>query len=179
MSAIDFPAGAWSGVEAHWRKEIQRRGKPLVDWAFAQECRERFAREKIAALRKRLGHLRLGLVRANIAGRCLLEDGIRAASAEIESCKKSIVWLSRAKADDDREWARRLEKAKEVPLWELLREKPRSKVICPFHPDKSPSLVLYADGRGHCFVCAKQVDTIAWVMQTEGLSFPDAVRRLA
>jgi DNA primase len=51
---------------------------------------------------------------------------------------------------------------------------------CPFHQEKSPSFHV-DDRKGfyHCFGCGASGDHIRFVMETEGLSFPETVERLA
>lgn len=49
---------------------------------------------------------------------------------------------------------------------------------CPFHNEKTPSFYVYDDGY-HCFGCGAHGDAIGFVMQTQGLGFPDAVAALA
>ena len=52
--------------------------------------------------------------------------------------------------------------------------------LCPFHNEKTPSFTLSEDkGFYHCFGCGAHGDVIGFVMQTESLSFPEAVERLA
>ena len=52
--------------------------------------------------------------------------------------------------------------------------------LCPFHNEKTPSFTLSEDkGFYHCFGCGAHGDVIGFVMQTENLSFPEAVERLA
>ncbi len=52
--------------------------------------------------------------------------------------------------------------------------------LCPFHNEKSPSFKVNDDrGRYHCFGCGKDGDIVTFLMETEGLSFPEAVERLA
>ncbi|MSO74269.1 MAG: DNA primase [Alphaproteobacteria bacterium] len=52
--------------------------------------------------------------------------------------------------------------------------------LCPFHQEKTPSFTV-SDQKGffHCFGCGAHGDVIGFVMRTEGLSFPEAVERLA
>ncbi len=52
--------------------------------------------------------------------------------------------------------------------------------LCPFHNEKSPSFTVN-DQKGfyHCFGCQAHGDIISFVMQSEGLEYRDAVRRLA
>ncbi len=52
--------------------------------------------------------------------------------------------------------------------------------LCPFHNEKTPSFSVNADkGFYHCFGCGVHGDIITFVMETEGLSFPEAVEQLA
>ncbi len=52
--------------------------------------------------------------------------------------------------------------------------------LCPFHNEKSPSFTVN-DQKGfyHCFGCAAHGDVISFVMQNEGMAYPDAVAKLA
>ena len=51
---------------------------------------------------------------------------------------------------------------------------------CPFHKEKSPSFKVENERRTYkCFGCGKGGDAFNWLMETEGLSFPEAVERLA
>ena len=51
---------------------------------------------------------------------------------------------------------------------------------CPFHMEKTPSCqVDAAMGRYHCFGCGKSGDVFSFIMDTEGLSFGEAARKLA
>jgi DNA primase len=52
--------------------------------------------------------------------------------------------------------------------------------ICPFHPDKTPSLVISREkGLFHCFGCGAGGDAFKFLMLIENVEFPEAVRRLA
>src|ERR1700761_8802049 len=52
------------------------------------------------------------------------------------------------------------------------------KGCCPFHGEKSPSFYVY-DDHYHCFGCGAHGDAISFVMQSQGLSFMEAVGQLA
>ena len=54
------------------------------------------------------------------------------------------------------------------------------KACCPFHNEKTPSFNI-DDGKGfyHCFGCGESGDAIKFVEKMEGLSFIEAVRKLA
>ena len=52
--------------------------------------------------------------------------------------------------------------------------------LCPFHNEKTPSFTVNEEkGFFHCFGCGAHGDALSFVMQSEGLSFPEAVERLA
>ncbi len=51
---------------------------------------------------------------------------------------------------------------------------------CPFHKEKSPSFKVENERRTYkCFGCGAGGDAFKWVMETEGLTFPESVERLA
>lgn len=54
------------------------------------------------------------------------------------------------------------------------------KACCPFHKEKSPSFFVNDEkGFYHCFSCGAHGDVFAYEMQTAGLSFREAVDKLA
>ena len=62
-----------------------------------------------------------------------------------------------------------------------LRRRGRSATgLCPFHAEKTPSFHV-SEERGfyHCFGCGEHGDVFGFLMKTEGLPFPDAVRCVA
>src|SRR5471032_2206351 len=51
---------------------------------------------------------------------------------------------------------------------------------CPFHAEKSPSFKVENERRLYkCFGCGKGGDCFRWLVETEGLSFPESVEKLA
>ena len=54
------------------------------------------------------------------------------------------------------------------------------KGLCPFHNEKTPSFsVNERDQYFHCFGCHTKGDVISYVMQRQGLTFMEAVEKLA
>ena len=51
--------------------------------------------------------------------------------------------------------------------------------LCPFHDEKTPSFHVYPDGHYHCFGCGAHGTTLGFLMEMDGLSFPEAVEALA
>ncbi|MCY4393603.1 MAG: DNA primase, partial [Rhodospirillaceae bacterium] len=52
--------------------------------------------------------------------------------------------------------------------------------LCPFHSEKTPSFTVNDDKAFyHCFGCGAHGDVIRFVTETEGLTFPEAVGKLA
>src|SRR6201995_783490 len=51
---------------------------------------------------------------------------------------------------------------------------------CPFHAEKSPSFKVENERHAYkCFGCGAGGDAFKWLIETEGLSFPEAVEKLA
>ena len=62
-----------------------------------------------------------------------------------------------------------------------LRKRGRNYVgLCPFHAENTPSFTV-SEERGffHCFGCGASGNAFAWVMRTQQMTFPEAVRWLA
>lgn len=56
----------------------------------------------------------------------------------------------------------------------------RKKALCPFHQEKTPSFHVNMHRQVfHCFGCGKGGDVFAFVMEHEGLSFMEALQKLA
>jgi len=54
------------------------------------------------------------------------------------------------------------------------------KGLCPFHSEKTPSFTVRPEiQRFHCFGCHENGDVFSFLMKLEGLTFPEAARKLA
>ncbi len=63
---------------------------------------------------------------------------------------------------------------------EFKREGRNKKCLCPFHSEKTPSLVLYPENQSfYCFGCGAGGDVITFIRLIENLDYPSAVRFLA
>ena len=52
--------------------------------------------------------------------------------------------------------------------------------LCPFHTEKTPSLAFNTEENYfHCFACGKSGNIYKWIQWTEGLSFDQAVKKVA
>src|SRR3990170_6513968 len=52
--------------------------------------------------------------------------------------------------------------------------------LCPFHQEKTPSFHVHATRQFYyCFGCGAKGDVFRYVMETERVDFPEAVRRVA
>lgn len=70
-----------------------------------------------------------------------------------------------------------IDKAREYPLDQLIEINRAGFAKCIWHTDKNPSMFCKKNF-AHCFSCNKSGDTIAIIMQLEGLTFRQAVLRL-
>ena len=50
--------------------------------------------------------------------------------------------------------------------------------LCPFHTEDTPSFRVYPD-HYHCYGCGAHGNALEFLMEKQGLSFPEAVRALA
>jgi DNA primase len=50
---------------------------------------------------------------------------------------------------------------------------------CPFHPDRTPSFVVYPETRSfYCFGCREHGDVLSFLMRKEHMTFPEALKVL-
>lgn len=62
----------------------------------------------------------------------------------------------------------------------IKREGKNKKGLCPFHSEKTPSMVIYPDTQSfYCFGCGAGGDVISFIMRIENLSYVEAVKLLA
>ena len=76
-----------------------------------------------------------------------------------------------------------IQKAKEYPFEQLITSQWRKSgknilTLCLFHTETKPSFTIFPDNKAKCFGCDWSGSTIDFIMQTQNLTFPEAVRRL-
>jgi hypothetical protein len=100
---------------------------------------------------------------------------LREAVKMLAKLQTTIFYLKRREGDMERT---DIQSAKEFPILNLYEFK-KNMAVCPFHPDKDPSMSYNPKtNKAHCFSCNKTWDSIDFLMELEGLSFNEAVRRL-
>lgn len=109
----------------------------------------------------------------------LTQEHLEKILQEIIKAQGEIISLRQPERErKDRITPEMIENARAFPFSELVGFT-RNAARCPFHGDKSPSFILLKDNRARCFgACSKTWDTIGFLMEKEGLTFPQAVRRL-
>jgi hypothetical protein len=71
-----------------------------------------------------------------------------------------------------------IEHARQHPITRIVAfTSGRKTTCCPFHKDSNPSMSLY-ENHVHCFVCNRSWDPISAMMDSEKVSFRDAVLAL-
>jgi len=74
-----------------------------------------------------------------------------------------------------------IEKIRQVKILDLLKMQDRGRkemINCPFHGDKTPSLLVDTNNSYHCFGCSKHgFNAIDFVMDL-GCSFQEALKEL-
>ncbi|MFT4037206.1 MAG: CHC2 zinc finger domain-containing protein [Thermomicrobiales bacterium] len=86
------------------------------------------------------------------------------------------------------DWEARYAAAKRIDCADIMRERTgewgrasggRTRFVCPFHDDDSPSLVTYPPGDGwHCFGCGRGGDAVGLVAEFTNTNMADALRLL-
>lgn len=113
------------------------------------------------------------------------EQGLVPRLMELEKQIKRFKWLLRpanhsrnAISDSDIDYARQMSLETLMGLQFKPAGAGKLKASCPFHHDRSPSLIVFPDNHYHCFSCGKHGSSIDYLMETENISFIEAVKVL-
>jgi len=113
---------------------------------------------------------------AEIQADVFIGEDIRETEARIKNINQYL--LSDQPEQPGRITDNDIECAKNYPFNQLIETK-RGFAKCPFHQEKTASFYINKKKNyGKCFGCLWVGDTIAFVMQTEGIDFIKAVKRL-
>ena len=100
---------------------------------------------------------------------------------EIRKVKSQLEYLKNIGKDPekikDKITEAKVIRAKEYPLDKIIDINRAGFAKCVWHSDKNPSMFCKKNF-AHCFSCNKSGDTIAVIMQLEGLTFKEAVLKL-
>lgn len=100
---------------------------------------------------------------------------------QIEKIDKAISkyeWMLKKNTEDEIS-EERIQQARDFPITNLIEFNQAGKSMAWCHEDKSPSLSFWrAKNKCRCFVCNLTFDTIAVLMERDGYSFVDAIKKL-
>ena len=133
-------------------------------------------KEQRALLQIELNEYSMGVFNQKAVGRELILLDMKEIRHEIKKLNGKIGYLENPGSGEITD--EMIEVAREYPIEEVLpNEVFRNKTRCFNHDDDNPSVAIY-NNRIHCFACNMGWDSIAVVMQVEGLEFKEAVKRL-
>lgn len=75
----------------------------------------------------------------------------------------------------------RVERLRQVPITTIIGVRPTSRRVsirCPFHNEKTPSMVLYPNGGYHCYGCGAHGNNSIDFLMGLGASFPEALEEI-
>lgn len=98
----------------------------------------------------------------------IFEDSVRSGNTDHRARARYDALFSTGVTQDA------IHRAREYPLENIISVR-RGWAICPFHAEKTPSLHVTGN-LYHCFGCKEGGSTIDFVMKTQDLAFPRAVR---
>lgn len=170
------------------RKRLPR---PEVDAKWAREAKIAYCNEQLDLWTKQFMKFRIAEGRAAQEGlevsRLMNEDWANNCILKIKKFTKTIESMKKLEASESGQMSGHLsdemiEAARQAPMSAVMEIPASKKVRCPFpeghkNGDNSPSMYCY-DTACHCFACGKHLNAIRWLVEVEGLSYPDAVRKL-
>lgn len=156
-----------------WEKIRELRQEVDIEWSRSRriEYLEGVMTEEVTAAMSTLSRYRKATrgIEIGFFGWCLLERIKR-----ILKIQGDILRMKGATTGITDEM---IERAKEYPFDQLIDLR-GNRAKCPFHDGKSSSSFSVKDNYGYCFGCGWKGDTITYVMDKDGGTFNDAVRRL-
>lgn len=115
---------------------------------------------------------------ASMETRLFLGEKIVGAVKTIQKLQSKIIFLKRpTKKNGNMITGEMIQQARRYPFEQLVEVNRNQMALCPFHADKNPSFAI-KNNYGYCFGCHWKGDPITFVIEKDGLSFAQAVRRL-
>jgi hypothetical protein len=113
----------------------------------------------------------------NVDSRLFVGAQIVGAIKTIQKLQGEIIGMRKREPGKNGVTEDEIRQARQYPWSQLVEVNRNGMAICPFHDDKDPSFST-KNNFGHCFGCQWSGDQIKFLMERDGLSFPDAVKRL-
>lgn len=166
-------------TEDGWRRSpVKRPDSESLAWAM--ERRKEYLEGELKRLKSELTDAQIQAGRYAMAGdefaEYLSADRVQQISREMKRTVRALEGVAKVDTSGDRVTDAMIERAKGFPIAQIIGTD-RNQLACPFHTDKHPSASI-AKGFFYCFSCKRSLDAIGWLMQTQGASFIDAVRKL-
>ena len=150
-----------------------------VDPQWAINVRLRFLRGEIKYLSGRLGELgRMVLSELDWVHLQLLGGVIKDVEKKQYGLKCQVNYLKNNTQPTSGISGHHIEQARNYPIEDLLGIELGRRILCPFHDDHHPSASV-KNNKLRCFTCNKTWNSIDYLMEHDGLSFIDAVKRLS
>lgn len=152
-----------------------------VDRAYALQCRIRYLKEEITRMGSNYADLIIEMLDGSELDCAMYDSRLDQQRKELESKRRELQVLRRrmsGKVKTDEITDDMIARARMYPV-ELLVEFRRGKTQAWCHEDRNPSAFHGTrTNTVQCPVCDKKFDSIAVLMQRDGMQFADAVRQL-
>lgn len=152
-----------------------------VNRQYALNCRVAYLKSELVSMGDAYADMVVSALDELAQDFALLDGNMALIRKRIDSTKRELDILRRrmrGKVSDNEVTDEMIERARRYPV-ELLVEFKRGKTRAWCHDDRNPSM-YHANRLNLCIcpVCDKKFDSIAVLMQRDGLTFHEAVRRL-
>lgn len=159
-------------------KQIEEKAREMeVDISWAIERKKTYTRQVLNGLNAEVDKDVAFISECKSAlDRTLTIQRIDRQKKEIDGMQKYLSYLDNPNTGEISDYD--IGQAKMYPIEKLLPNPIKNNMTrCPFHEDKNPSMSI-KNNKVRCFACNQTWDTIAVVMELQGINFVNAVKFL-